>query len=85
MGTYEINLATDEMITSQRFQHIWGVKNTKNRSAFAALIHPEDLPIREKAFQQAFKTTELLYEARLVLDKQTKWVRVSGKILFDDQ
>lgn len=86
LGTYEIYLDTDEMLTSERFQAIWGVKNTTHRSEFAAVIHPDDLPVREMAIKKAYQTSNLDYEARLLQkDGGTKWVKVRGKIMLSDK
>lgn len=85
LGTYEIDLNTDEMLTSERFQAICGVQASTDRSAFAAVIHPDDLSIREAAMKIAYQTTNLDYEARLIQREGVlKWVKVSGKILFGD-
>lgn len=86
LGTYEIDLYTDEVLTSERFQAIWGVKNTTNRSDFAAVIHADDLPVREMAMKKAYQTTNLDYEARLLQkDGGTKWVKVRGKIMLSEK
>lgn len=86
LGTYDINLHTDEIITSSRFKEIWGVTNTSHRSAYAAALHPDDLQKRESAFKEAYKTSNLDYEARLLAkDRNVRWVKVRGKVLFDQQ
>ncbi|HEY0356566.1 MAG TPA: PAS domain-containing protein, partial [Flavisolibacter sp.] len=85
LGTYEIYLDTDEMLTSQRFQQIWGVTNTTSRKDFAAVIHPDDLAIRERAINEAYRSSSLDYEARLLQkDGSTRWVKVRGKMMEND-
>ncbi|MGZ3850501.1 MAG: PAS domain-containing protein [Flavisolibacter sp.] len=85
LGTYEIHLPTNEMVTSERFREIWGVKSSTDRLAILASIHPDDLPVREKAMNEAFQTSNLNYEARLVQHEgDTKWVKVRGKIIFSE-
>jgi PAS domain S-box-containing protein len=84
LGTYEIDLRTNEMSTSLRFQKIWGVSNTTDRSAFASVIHPDDLPRRDQAHRESYTTGNLQYEARLISgNNEVRWVRVRGIVLFD--
>jgi PAS domain S-box-containing protein len=84
LGAYEIDLVTDEMITSARFNAIWGVDHAAARSEYSAAIHDEDKPVRLKAHEQSLKTGKLQYEARVIWkDGSTHWVRVNGTILFD--
>ncbi|MGZ3910898.1 MAG: PAS domain-containing sensor histidine kinase [Flavisolibacter sp.] len=85
LGTYEIDLNTGEMITSPRFQVIWGLYNTLDRNAFLALLHPDDLPRREQALKEAYITGNLDYESRLLSSNNQKWVKVRGTILFNDR
>ena len=86
LGTYTIDLETNEMITSKRFKEIWGIKASVSRPEYAARIHPDDLEIRTKAHQESIKTGKLIYEARIVWeDKSEHWVRVKGKVLYDQQ
>jgi len=87
LGTYEINLETDEMITSPRFNAIWGFEHfTVNRREYAGVIHPDDLAVRAKAHQESFDTGNLHYEARVIWKNETiHWVKVRGRILYDNQ
>jgi PAS domain S-box-containing protein len=85
LGAYEINLQTNEMFTSPRFNEIWGVDEpTTDRSKFASVIHPDDLPARDEAHKKSVKTGNLHYEARVILgDGSCRWVRIKGKVLYD--
>ncbi len=87
LGTYEINLLTDEVFTSPRFNVIWGMDHPAiNRSELASVIHPDDLPARERAYKEALRTGNLHYEARVNLKKGLQhWVRINGKVLYDKQ
>ncbi|MEO8583330.1 MAG: ATP-binding protein [Flavitalea sp.] len=85
LGSYEIDLSTNVMLTSERFKTIWGVTNTLDRNQYAAAIHPDDLKPREESFRKAFETSNLEYEARINVGGHLKWVRVKGKVLFDEQ
>lgn len=86
LGTYEIDLKTNEMYTSPRFQAIWEISDTMDRNTYAKKIHPDDLPVREKAMREAYTTGNLFYEARLIKSTgKIKWVRVRGTVLFDQE
>jgi signal transduction histidine kinase len=71
------------MFTSERFQSIWGVSNTTERSEYASVIHTDDLLKRENAHKEALKTGHLDYECRLLKNKDLRWVKVRGIVLFD--
>ncbi len=84
LGTFEVNILTEELITSPRFNEIYGMDETVERSHYIEAIHPEDLPVREKALQQGFETGILDYTARVVRKGgMIHWVRVQGKVDFD--
>src|ERR1700694_836428 len=86
LGTYEINLAKKQVTTSERFQAIWGIANTSDIADYMSLIHPADLPAREKAHQESERTGILNYTARLMRpENKVRWVKLSGKVLFDEQ
>ena len=85
LGQYETNLLTGEMKTSARFNEIWGVDKNLNRSELATLIHPQDREIRQKAHEISVNTGYLDYESRLLHDDgNERWVRVKGKVIYDD-
>lgn len=85
LGVYELNFETDELISSKRFDKIWGVEKTENRSQLANKIHPDDLQNRLVAHNIALKTGNLDYEARLIKDDgTTAWFRAKGKVLLGD-
>jgi PAS domain S-box-containing protein len=86
LGAYEVNLITHKMITSPRFRAIWGVDDTTDRSQFAAVIHPDDLSVREQAHKKSIETGNLHYEARVIWkDKSEHWVKIKGKVLYDEK
>lgn len=85
LGQYETNLATGEMKTSERFNEIWGTGKNLNRSELAEKIHPDDREIRLKAHETSLKTGYLEYETRLLHDDgNERWVKVKGKVIYDD-
>ncbi|HVG16633.1 MAG TPA: PAS domain-containing protein, partial [Chitinophagaceae bacterium] len=81
LGTYEINLVTNEVVTSSRFKQIWGFDlGQSEKKDYTAAIHPDDLPGREKAMKESMTTGNLNYEARVVWkDGSVRWVKVKGK------
>jgi len=84
MGTYEINLITKETVTSGNFNELWSVDDASDTEMLLKKMHPEDLPVREKAHQDALITGKIVYEARIINDNQSeKWVKVNGKIIKD--
>jgi PAS domain S-box-containing protein len=85
LGKYEVNLMTNEIKVSDRFNQIWGVELTLPRPEYATYIHPQDGAIRLAAHTEAMETGNLHYEARVVWDDQSvHWIRVKGKVIFDD-
>lgn len=84
LGSYEVDLLTNEMSTSERFDEIWGGHSTF-RSELASYIHPEDLPIRNEAHKKSIESGILEYETRLLRkDKSIRWARVKGKLIYDE-
>jgi PAS domain S-box-containing protein len=86
LGTYEIDYATDVMLTSDRFNEIWGIPHGLTRNEIVTRIHPDDIPARQKSHNESLTTGNLHYEARIVWDDQTEhWVRVKGKVVYDEK
>jgi signal transduction histidine kinase len=85
LGTYDMNLITGEMITSETFDQIFGFQEKVPRSAFVYAIHPEDRPLRLNAHRRAVETGKLFYEVRVIWpDNSVHWVRIEGKVYFSD-
>ncbi len=86
LGTYEIDYATDEMLTSERFDEIWGIEHGLSRTEIVNRIHPDDVPGRKLAHEESLKTGDLDYEARIIRkDKSEHWVKVKGKVLYGEK
>lgn len=85
LGTYEINLLTNEMQTSKRFDSIWGIKNkTTSRDDFISFIHPADRAKRDQAHLDSITSGRIYYEARVTReDGSLRWVKVNGMVLYD--
>ncbi|HYG01399.1 MAG TPA: ATP-binding protein [Chryseosolibacter sp.] len=85
LGTYELNLSTSELITSERFRSIWGIQDAVSRREFADMIHPEDREIRARAHSEAPRTGQVAYEVRIIRpDNQVRWIKVNGRILYNE-
>jgi len=86
LGVYEIIYATDEMTADARFNEIWGFSHLVARAEYASAIHKEDLHIREQAHKDALTSGQLLYQVRIIWkDSSMHWVRVKGRVIFDDK
>ncbi|HXB92860.1 MAG TPA: PAS domain-containing protein [Puia sp.] len=86
LGTYEIDLASDHMITSERFDAIWGIPHSLTRTQIVDRIHPDDRADRLKAHQESLKKGHIEYEARIIWPDQSQhWVRIKGALVYDDQ
>lgn len=84
MGTYEIDLETQQIKTCGNFNAIWSVDSEITNEKLIARLHPEDLAVREKAHQQAQKTGIISYEARIINEDQSiRWAKINGKIIKD--
>jgi PAS domain S-box-containing protein len=85
LGTFERDYQNNEIFTSSRFNEIFGFSQSQPHPNYISKIHPEDLPIREKAHEEGLKTGAFSYEARLLVDAQPeRWIKVHGRYLFDD-
>jgi len=83
LGTFDLNLLTGEMITSQVFANIFGFDAPVPRREYVKVIHPDDQELRSKAHKAAPETGRLFYEARVVWpDKTVRWVRVEGRVYY---
>lgn len=85
LGSYELNLETNELIGTPRFHQIFGVENPQQRGAYRERIHPDDFPVYEQALANAVASGKLEYEARVIWnDGSMHWIKVSGRVLYDN-
>jgi PAS domain S-box-containing protein len=86
MGTFDLNLATGEMMTSKKFANIVGFESQVSRAEYVKVIHPDDLEQRALALKIALSTSKLFYEVRVIWpDKSLHWTRVEGKVYYDEK
>lgn len=88
LGTWDFNLITREVEYSPRYLEIFGYTKEAvlTHEELIAHLHPDDLPIRKRAFEEAYRTGTLHYASRLIwTDKSVHWMEGKGKVLYDDQ
>jgi PAS domain S-box-containing protein len=87
LGTYELDVAKNNLIYSPRLSEIFGIDPSENASHFDLknAIHPEDAHIRNKAHETAKKTGYLFYEVRVLWpDNSIHWIRLNGNVIFNN-
>jgi PAS domain S-box-containing protein len=85
LGTFDLDLETDDMITSNNFANIFGLTQPVTRAEYIKIFHPDDRLRREQAHRDAVKTGHLLYEARMIWpDRSIHWARTEGKVYYKD-
>lgn len=85
MGTFDFDLRNKTIITSDRFDEIFGFDRTMPHQEYVKQFLPEDLPIRTKAHEKAYATSDLNYQARLNINGQVRWMHAAGKVFYDEQ
>jgi PAS domain S-box-containing protein len=84
LGTFDYNLITGEMVTSEKFAGIWGYDSPLPHHKYIKAIHPDDISIYKLAHEKAIKTGILTYEARVIRpDSSTRWVKADGKVYYN--
>ncbi|WP_281310167.1 PAS domain-containing sensor histidine kinase [Flavobacterium flavigenum] len=84
IGTYEVNLLTKEIKTSDNFNTIMCSENTPNMDELLSKLHPDDLFAHEKAIKESKDTGLITYETRIINENCSKWIKVTGKIICDE-
>ncbi|MFH7018684.1 ATP-binding protein [Flavobacterium sp. FlaQc-47] len=86
LGIFEVNLLSDEVITSGRFEEIWGLEplGIHTHEELIGRVYLLDKEAREHAYRNAQDTKHLNYEARVVHnDESLHWVRIKGTLVPD--
>ncbi len=88
-GIYDTNLLTGKSVRSLRHAQIFGYPDNKEEwslDKFLEHILPEDREQINSDLRQAFQLGSLDMEVRIKrLDGQIRWVKVVGKVHFDEQ
>lgn len=86
LGTWELNVKNGQIYYSKKYLEILGHTPdfTPEHKDLLNHIHPEDMALRNKSFNEALKTGILDYEMRLIWnDKSIHWVHARGKVFYD--
>ena len=84
LGTFDLDLQKNRMITSKKFANIFGFDEPVSRQEYIDSFHKDDLAIRGEAHEKALETGALEYEARVIWkDGSVHWIRVEGKVYYD--
>jgi PAS domain S-box-containing protein len=87
LGTWELDLKTNEFIYSKKFLEIFGVDKEKITGLNELLpsLFPEDLPARKKAVREAYKSGVLQYVSRIIWsDQSIHWIENKGKVFYGE-
>lgn len=87
LGTWELNLKTNEINYSKKYLEIFGYKDYVSLAHTELIkhLHPDDLDIRINAFEKAKQTGVLHYQARLIWsDHSVHWMEGKGRMFFDE-
>jgi PAS domain S-box-containing protein len=85
MGTYEIDVITNTIKTSDNFKKLWCIDSEVTLEAVVAKLHPDDQQLREKAHKDAVENGVFCYEARIIQKNNAeKWIKVFGKIIKNE-
>ncbi|WP_428330071.1 PAS domain-containing sensor histidine kinase [Mucilaginibacter sp.] len=85
LGTFDLNLQTDALITSPRLDEIMGIDPSSNHTTYFSAIHPDDLMIRHRALETAFETGKLHYIVRIIKEGDIRWIQTEGKVYYDKE
>lgn len=85
LGTYEIDMLTDEVTISGNFRRMWDIDDDNiTKEIIVSRLHPEDLHIREAAFKDMGGDGRVSYEIRILhRDATMRWLRINGTIVKD--
>ncbi|WP_207492387.1 PAS domain S-box protein [Aridibaculum aurantiacum] len=84
LGTFHVNMFRQTIMYSPRLAEIFGFSDMQNMpyKAFVETLHPEDVPIRTRAHENARHSGELFYEARIIQPAgDVRWVRLNGALI----
>ncbi|RZL17142.1 MAG: hypothetical protein EOO89_09375, partial [Pedobacter sp.] len=83
IGTFEFSYLNNSIVTSARFDAIFGILNPKTRQELLAAFHPDDVHLSTQAHLHARSTGYMFYETRLIhQDGSLHWIRVQAKVFY---
>lgn len=85
MGTYEIDLPSKRIKTSDNLKKLWQIESEATIEALISKLHPNDLQLGKKAYQDAVLNGIICFETRIIQEnKSEKWIKVFGKVIHDE-
>jgi PAS domain S-box-containing protein len=88
LGTYELNLLTDEITCSDKYLEIFGFTEgiAPTHEQLINSLHPAEMQTRNKAFRDGLVSGTLFYQAKILWDDKTiHWIEVKGKVFYDEE
>jgi PAS domain S-box-containing protein len=83
-GTFDLDLLNGVMLTSPRFDAIFGFDHHVPWGRFVAAIHPDDEEKRLAAHAEAYISGKLFYELRIIYPGGSiHWIRAQGQVYYD--
>lgn len=83
IGTFDHSYLNNTMLTSDRFNAIFGFEYTVSRKEFLDRLHPDDVHLSAEAHIAAAISGKLFYEARLLYpDGSVRWIRAQGNVYY---
>ncbi len=80
-GTWDLDIQTNEMNTSERFDQLFGLHHKGTRAQYIEAIHPDDHRIRLEAHRRALLVGTIFYEVRVIWkDNSVHWLRIEGRL-----
>ena len=86
LGTWELDLRTGEIKTSERFSEIFtgSVQQDFTLAKTRHQIHPEDMDKRNQAHKEARETGKFYFIGRIIWpDSSLHWIEAKGKVFYD--
>jgi len=88
LGTWELNVKTRIPTYSKRYLEIIGGYEEEvvlTHEQLLQHLHPDDMHIRNKSFEEALTSGILFYESRVIWkDQSIHWMEGKGKLFYDD-
>lgn len=90
LGVFDHDLRYKTVQCDERVRELWGFTQNEllTTNQFLACIHPEDLSVRQEAFNQAtvaHRTGEYRTQYRVInlLDHKVRWISLIGQVFFE--
>ncbi|MCE5185306.1 MAG: PAS domain S-box protein [Planctomycetaceae bacterium] len=87
LGSWRMNVRTNELIWSNETYRIFGVdpQTPLNYEFFLELIHPNDRAIVDRAWKAALESRrDYTVQHRIVVEENVKWIQEVGELEFDE-